>query len=512
MSNENNSALRAEAVANGPQGRHLRPEFEACWHLKDLGVVSSLETFDSKAWDLAESKINAGARPPLVVVMDTPLDAGHPNLARNIDKALMRDFSVLYEGVFPTPSFDLSLQDFQKRLSLVKVLPDPVPNNLTEAEIKALPNSEWGKQHPEISGDILRDLKDASFAHPGGDPQEEPSLAAKRRNFAKYVPGAHGTAVAGIIASIPAEMPVQSAVAFGETIKPSETVGVQLAYAGINPFATIVPISLTAAPYPDMVLGALNYISGLKPDVIVVAAAWADGRDLAPQHDPDDPTWTLEQNEDDVDFSQDPVLQVDSDIWKEVTQKLKDLSKEATVVCAAGNVDSEQLVFPARLCAEDDNNIWAVTACDDVGEELSYSPPLNKNWRMIKTISTQLPRSDRGETVIDNFAYELAELRKEPSGYKTVTPRDLITLDPRGRQGYNPSSMPSLSGAEDEPLLEIGSLFSRFSGTSAATAVAGGLLSLAKMLHGDANPKCASNPDVLFDLEQAMAFYAGGSK
>ena len=126
---------------------------------------------------------------------------------------------------------------------------------------------------------------------------------------------------------------------------------------------------------------------------------------------------------------------------------------------------------------------------------------------MIKPLSTQLPRSDRDKTVHDNFEYVQPELQKDDSGYKTINPRDLITLDPRGRQGYNPTETPSPTGDISDTFLEIGSLFARFSGTSAATAVAGGLVSLAMMTPEKKNTDQKPDPSLLFDLEQARLLF-----
>ena len=511
MSEQNNAAARAAAVAKGTDGRNLRPEFDARWFLKDLKVVSSLETFASEAWDLAEAKVENDVRRPVVVVMDTPLDATHPNLSNNIDIARMRDFSVFNEGVFPVPAYSLNESHFNERVELIKELADDTTDKLTDAQIKGLNLTAWAKVNTKASASILSDLLDPK-PDPASFPKAEPTDAAKRRNFAKYVPGAHGTAVAGLIDATPADETVEKPASFGASIQDPEESTVHLAYAGVNPFAKIVPVSLTAAPYPDMVLGALRYVEALKPDVVVIAAAWADAVDLEPQTSANDGSWPLEQNENDVSFSEAnlaPEVHTDQDCWKEVTGLLSEISRTSVVLCAAGNVDSRSLVYPANLCERNDNEIWAVTACDETSEYLSYAPPIVEGRRMIKTLSTQLPRSDREKTVHDNFAYLLPELRKDSSDYKPINPRDVITLDPLGRQGYNPTETPSLSGDDSDNLLEIGSLFARFSGTSAATAVAGGLVSLAMMTEELALTGKEPDPDVLFDLEQARLFSRG---
>ncbi|MEV8468821.1 hypothetical protein AB0T83_18865 [Fluviibacterium sp. DFM31] len=95
-------------------------------------------------------------------------------------------------------------------------------------------------------------------------------------------------------------------------------------------------------------------------------------------------------------------------------------------------------------------------------------------------------------------------------------PTDIVSTDVPGSAGYNPSPYVQLPGQESDEHLEVASLYCGFSGTSAATALAAGLVSLALALQrageqGDATPKHVSQPykgpppeePELFTLEQA---------
>lgn len=479
---------RQNALATHTEKRNFRPGFHALWHLEQLKVVKDLVSFDAPSWNTAEK-----LKGPVVVVMDTPMDVDHPNLEPQINRSLMRDFSVFNDGAFQVKTHQLGPDEFKERLELIRTKeanPDD-PANMQHA-------SDWAKSHNDMASTILTEI------HEDG---------GKRSSVIRQVPGAHGTAVAGLIAGVPAKRPQETAAYLGATAKPAEFPDVDLPYAGINPFASIVPVTLTAAPYPDMVLGALNYIEAINPDVIVIAAAWADHDMLTPSANPTDATWPMEQNDDDVLFDQESKEEADQALppadhalWQKVSAKLIALSQTSTVLCAAGNVATSQLVYPASLCTESGNKIWAVTACNDQGTLLSYAPPLVEGARILKTLSTELPRSDREKVVIDPYTARLPELTQTDPGFEKVGARDLITLDPQGRQGYNPTEYPSPENTHGTPFLEIGSLYTRFSGTSAATAVAAGLVSLGLTTSNDSDDETRFDKEEPFDLKQAQAF------
>jgi len=498
MPNKTQKAKLSSAINSHPTGRGLRPAFEALWHLEELKVIKDLACYSSKAWDVANA-----CRPPVVVVMDTPMDINHPNLAPNIDRARMRDFSVYNDGAFPVDYDTLNQEEKKARNALASSLLAALESHQHCDKPESVPIDPI----IAITNTVLSEIKVGEL-----EKEAQKLKLRSRQTLVTQLPGAHGTAVAGLIAGVPATEELQSAAYLGARNQLSTTTEADLPYAGINPFAKIIPISLTAAPYADMVLGALTYIAAIKPDIVIIAAAWADTVDLNGAQ-PEDNSWPMELNEKQFelpvgeDADDNPTSIQDSSIWTAVTDKIKSLSHNSVVLCAAGNVDTDRLVYPANLCSEPDNNIWAVTACDVDGDKLSYAPRVQTESRMIKTLSTQLPGANQGETVVDPYEIILPELDVNHIAPKHVTARDIITLDPTGRQGYNPTDHPSSRRDSGEPLLEIGSLYARFSGTSAATAIAGGLVSLALSMAAAEPIEISPDQEKLFDLDQARALF-----
>lgn len=169
----------------------------------------------------------------------------------------------------------------------------------------------------------------------------------------------------------------------------------------------------------------------------------------------------------------------------EVQAKLLRLSRSCFVFCAAGNLPINELVFPAALSRKKQGP-WAVGACNVNGNDLSYSPPAQKakdgGARMITTLSSDHPRLDREVQKLDPYGITDAELDlKEDFFNLSFSPADIVTTDVPGPAGYNPSSYDHVP-TPDGQHMEIASLFCRFSGTSASTAIAAGLVSLALAL------------------------------
>lgn len=272
-----------------------------------------------------------------------------------------------------------------------------------------------------------------------------------RRTLPPLPYGAHGTAIAGLIGARPATIAFRKTAFLGEANEDAELkCDFPLPYAGVNPFCRIVPISMTAAPNTRMILGALEYARLIRAEIVVIAAEWAD----------------------EIDRDR------DCNGWENVDAALLSLSSAAPVFCAAGNLRAGVLSYPASLSGRPDGaRPWAVTACDENGRLLSYAPPILPGHRMLSCLSSEHPRYDRVETRLDPYAARDPELHLPPPA-DDYPARHIIATDPPGRWGYNPSPFEHDPTTEDEHY-EIGSLFSRFSGTSAATALAAGLASIA---------------------------------
>lgn len=344
---------------------------------------------------------------------------------------------------------------------------------------------DW--EHPNLQGVIdTEQMRDFSGSNDG---------EKVNTKTGPTIYGAHGTAVAGLIGARPAaavklQLPNRaglSAINAHSVSTKSETREINLPYVGINPFCTIIPVSLTASPDPEMVLAALDYINKLdpKPQIIVVAAAWDD-------------TVRAKMNKQSFDK--------DEKKWSDVTTVLSEICKSHLVLCAAGNSGADEMAYPASL-AETTPGMIAVTACDTDGIPLTYAyRPQPEQKKIIATLSTQGTRYDNISTFLDPWA-EVDPYLEKPSDNSKFPIQRIISLDPRGRRGYNPSIYrydPPTNG----PHLEIASLYAEFSGTSAATAIAAGLISLAMQKKG-------KGPDLeklswagkLFDWSEASSLF-----
>ncbi len=393
---------------------------------------------DLNSFHSAAWKAAADSETIKVVVMDTTVDWAHPNLAEAINIAEMRDFSA----------------------------------------------KDGDEEVARLGQDgTLVEAKD-------GDRITTPTIY-----------GAHGTCVSGLIGARPAMVSLQhpDRPDEGDEGTPSALRDdTPVPYIGINPFCEIVPVSLTAAPDPAMVMAALNYIAIIKPQIVVVAAAWDYARYVMTENEPK--------------AAMDKSFSKDEPGWDQVEEALEKLCKTSLVFCAAGNSGADAMAYPARLSGTIPNLI-AVTACDQQGRILNYAyDPAGPSGALgqvvvMRTMSSDHPRYDRDSVYLDPYA-AVDPYLKVPAGSTDFPPRRIISCDPRGNRGYNPSKYrytPPTKG----PHLELASLFAEFSGTSAATAIAAGLVSLAMQAKGVTDISKVNVPALattgMFGICEAMA-------
>ena len=176
----------------------------------------------------------------------------------------------------------------------------------------------------------------------------------------------------------------------------------------------------------------------------------------------------------------------DDGLWTALKTHLLDLSQTVPIFCAAGNT-RDVISFPASL-DEADNGIFAVGAMTSNDEPASYSPTTGVS---IFAFS--------GDAEVYNRAIRRRDrYRQDPS----LRPRDwaknplvaddqimaqemILATDPPGPFGYSLSpyedAWVQTGEVDDVPvnaLLDFASNFSAFNGTSAAVALAAGLISL----------------------------------
>ncbi|MBY6154298.1 hypothetical protein KUV47_13840 [Vannielia litorea] len=506
-----------------PTGQGFRPSFHALWHLSELCVVDDLDGFGSDAWEAAAEC------PTRVVIIDTLVDYRHPNIEAAIDHGLMRDFGSRDLGRF-----------------LVPPRPESKYNDTTRDELCHLIAGKDNAVARAIRKEIEAEMHAARGAQ-GGEGCTPPSGARADQPAAGIAFGSHGTAVAGLIGARPSLVKFRLPALYrgrkscddcDTDFSASKDTCLELPYAGINPFCKIVPVSITAAPRPQMIARALQYARMIAPDVVVIADSWrspdsiedcncAYYGDANQGADPEGNREEAASRHDKKAWMPKPICHAHSPCeackerwaWWKVDARLKALCRKAKVFCAAGNEDTAKLVYPASRCTKR-RGPWAVGACDAHGDDLSYSPnhaeALERCEWMIKTLSTEVPRFDRQQTVVDPFAIKDEDqvgLPEQSTCGKEYPVRDIVTTDLPGRAGYNPSPYDHLPD-EHEPYYEIASLFCRFAGTSAAAAIAGGLASLVpkgkskKFKRKRKKPADYIDTGVPFDWAQARAFFS----
>ncbi|MEH7827875.1 S8 family serine peptidase [Gemmobacter denitrificans] len=377
------------------------------------------------------------ATPRVVALIDTAVAWDHPNLRGAIDQALMRDFSVVDEGAFVLADTALSADDLARRQAVLAAMQPGVPGADT--------------------------LLDAMRATAG---QHDPALVAADPVF-----GAHGTAMAGLIGGRPVagallrrpdrHLPDGSVIAGADD-------PVALPYAGVHPLCRIVPIVTTGAPDPGMWRAAFAYADLIGADVVACASM--------------------------LDFdASDPG-------WQAADTTIRAVGARRVILAAAGN-DPTGLAYPASLRGQD--RILAVAATTRDGVAAPYAPG-GASFHALSGDSLSL---DAAVVIYDPHA------RPDPAGAVLLpdqtVPRpmqleDLVTTDVPGPFGYNPSPFPhvpgaALAGGMGDWHHEIGSLYARFSGTSAATALAAGLAALAMASTGPTPTPVAGAAPITLD-------------
>lgn len=343
--------------------------------------------------------------------------------------------------------------------------------------------------------------------------------------------GAHGTAVAGLIAAKPRDgvklrRPRKFDGAGAKTgLKdlPDDPTHIGLPYAGINPFARIIPIVVSAAPDPAMLAAALECAADVCADIVVIADSWDRGG--SPYSD----VGYADLSELPVEYGTPIPPDDDAVSWQRAEDMLRILCTKAFVFCAAGNEPRGELVYPASASAPR-SGPWAVGACDSDGVDLTYSPRSETvrdgpgNHRLITTLSSEHPRLDTDSQKLDPWAKLDDGLEFPDWLFKAGWPaQDIVATDVPGSAGYNPSPYDFIPYEHDGNHLEIASLYCRFSGSSAATAIAAGLASLAVALQRAKDCEPSPTPEgerpypgpqpgkhELFDLDAAKTLIQGG--
>ncbi|MGJ8628539.1 MAG: S8/S53 family peptidase [Sulfitobacter sp.] len=409
-------------------GQEEYPTYDALWHLKAMGI---LDQNNAAIGPAAPAEITRKTR---VAMIDTSVAVAHPNLKGAINTDLALDLFSTRLGAF-------SYLDKNAKLGALSL-------NVETRVAEGL----------ERTSQLLTELNDrlshGARARFGGI---RPTVSA---DFS-----VHGTAIAGLIGARPCVAEITHSTDQTETIA--------LPYTGVDPNCEIVPISTNFDPDPEQLIIAFLYAELINADVILLPRIIPDPSRTTPElshhsvpgHDGDLGSLTAAA----------PTSAHNTALWEELAQLIIAVSLNRPVVCAAGNANEEFAIYPANL-ADDHNGIIAVGALNAKGYRCGYSDARN--------VTVMAPSND--SEVFDRTEVRLDEQQKDYDGVGVpdhnsnfkFSSFDIISTDVPGRFGY--SSSPYDAERPDAGLREFGSYFCRFGGTSAASAIVAGFLSLAK--------------------------------
>ena len=442
------------------------------WHLEQVGCIDESHEL-TEAWKLFLTKELPGDA--TVAIIDNGCSLSHPNLDPFV--GAIQDpieFSSYVQGaVFSDdPNSDKAtrfagIRDFLSELGLK-----------CDADIDVYLGNG-------ISENLRSTIKEY-FA--GTAAPVELKIPSPSERFA-----AHGTSCAGLIAGRPEVNDSEEKVR-----NPSA-----LDYFGVNPFSSIIPVSTVYShAYWPMVMGLL-YAAAQQPDAILIPRAIEEMKDPA----------IYESHEGGgVGDESDPrdngnLRSLERWAEKQLFEKLlAEVSDRIPVVVAAGNSGGVELEYPAKLVDAGAPSLIVVGAVTANALRATYSSghdPDAKGAERHK-VTVYAPSDDREETSADNFRiFDLAWRSRrlsldrfegavsEAEAFDRYAPYGVLSLDIAGQYGYDSSSEADLDFREDRTDPELKkvlaypetlprALYTLFGGTSAASSVVAGVVSLLK--------------------------------
>ncbi|WP_116132336.1 S8 family serine peptidase [Tropicimonas sp. IMCC34043] len=504
-----------------PQTPGAEKDLFYLWHLQHIGLIDR----DGPHWRAPlwyEARNKAAVT---VAIIDTGIDTGHPNLCGALDGVRQIDFGPRATGVVYDPP-RAAVE------ALGRALRDDTatPAQLQALLLSALDDGKlWaGSVGPDIED--LRALIETALA-PGSDvatiravvaevlslvgpvapaPEVLPpfdkaaalamvatlglasaDLDATRalvegmadaglerlriEDPSRYF-GAHGTACAGLIAGRPVD-PDATAQDFHAAIP----------YYGANPYARILPI---ATPYSHEILPTLNalihaFVAGAE--VILIPRGLPDHAERA--RIPASPlrTTRIESDGDETlveaDQARRSTLIAHADLFEAV---LKAISKQRYVVLSAGNdARASTVSYPAAAVLREPGHDRSGGAVVVGAVNRNGAPSAYTNGRALASELLFMVSDDSTAFDLERFsrdpgsraAGDFDPAPHLPAGTESsFSPWAPLTLDVRGSFGYA-ASMEADPPEEDDGI-DRASIYTLFSGTSAASSLAAGVIAL----------------------------------
>lgn len=421
-----------------PQGREIYDDYAALWHLESIGVLGLLR----------DGPRPCKGRKSRVALIDTSVAVDHPCLATAIDRDLAIDFFSNRLGAFPCHPGDHRL-----RLD---------PPNLATSVADDLPETR------ALLGELVDRLSPGAVAHVNGvAPATSPDFSN------------HGTAIAGLVGARPALVEIAAEYRGAG----AQALSVPLPYAGVDPFCELVPISTSFDTDPEMLILAFLYAEIIGADVVLLPRSIPDPGRLVPELAGVD----LEGEDLGTLATQVEIPPRERALWDELARLIVAVSMRRPVVCAAGNSQESGGIYPANLASEH-NGVIAVGAANAKGMVAGYSQAAGAT---VLAPGNDVETFDRVSVRLDEqqarFADRLCPPRNDNRKFSHF---EIVTTDVPGRHGYSYS--PYASDEPAEGLREFGSYFCRFGGSSAASAIVAGFVSLGRSL-GEIDD-CADGP------------------
>ncbi|KQI72962.1 peptidase [Loktanella sp. 5RATIMAR09] len=409
---------------SGQTGREIYPQYDALWHLITLGVLDGDHA--PVGWCVEPKD-----KPTRVAIIDTSVAAAHPNLQGAINTELSMDF-------------------FSARLGSFAFAPDGLatigclPLNLDTEIADGLPHTA------KLLAELRDRLSQTSKAHANGvAPCTSPAFSS------------HGTSVAGLVGARPCITQ--------QHLPTGETTPLALPYTGVDPMCEIVQISTNFDPEPEGLILAFLYADIIGADVVLFPRNIADPHRTIPEIG-------------DIKPGEEPLSNLvrqiapnpkQAEVWGELAELIVNISQVRPVVCAAGNANEDDGIYPANLASEH-NGIISVGAVNAKGYKSSYSATGNIT---VMAPSNDAEAFDVAEVRLDqqSAAYDPVGVPANNANHK-FSSYDVISTDVPGPAGY--SGGPFAEAAIGGSMREYGSYFNRFGGTSCASALVAGFLSL----------------------------------
>lgn len=430
------------------------------WHLQQLGLISRDLPNYEKATDGWQNALAKDTEVRVAIIDNGCTSLEHPNLdMQNIVDPI--EFVGYIEGATYAKSGHIDgwgdTEDTSALATVSDIVTKALDNRITKSAEKICPELEV----------VLKTLQSKNLP----ESHHYTDVQSPSDRFS-----AHGTACTGLIA--------------GTSAKPTDNPNA-IKYWGVNPKAKIIPINTVYnSDYWPLIMGLL-YAVYKGAHVILMPRA------VANLHDPLEEDELRESpNPRHTRLVQTGTRTAEKKLFEVVLKAVSDL---IPCIIAAGNSGGSELEYPASLSEKSAPNIISVGAVTASATLSSYSsggrdkPTIFAAGDDGERIDTKFQRFDQSKWRVRNLP--MADLLGDPE-INDFTPYGVLALDIPSQYGYTSdpgddmdyfdqfSELGSELKANDGPLKpesRARALYCVFGGTSAASALVAGMVSLIQM-------------------------------